>query len=376
MKKIKRLLAFILAATLSFFVFLPSGQKNTTEAKSYTAYENAVSCSVNAAGEEVKISSRLLELLFGKEKEGAPEGKILLITGGGVFGAKIKQNYVSISDPGECSALKVGDKIISADGKSISCGADLERIVQRRQGKEVSLVCKRGDKEVSVSITPKLVDGQYKLGLVLKDGAAGLGTITYIDPETGFFGGLGHGICDTDTGELIDMSKGEVTGVIIGGIKKGEAGKPGEISGILTNKLNGVLYANTECGVFGKLDKIPKELNTVAVQMGKKEEVHTGEATIISTVKTGLTKEYKIEITEISNTASATKSFKIKVTDPTLLAMTGGVVRGMSGSPILQDGKLIGAVTHVMVADPTEGYGIFIENMLSAAHSQIQPKAA
>ena len=240
----------------------------------------------------------------------------------------------------------------------------------------VTLVCERDGKEISVKITPKEVDGEYRLGIVLKDGAAGIGTITYIDPETGAFGGLGHGICDTDTGEVINFTEGVVTGVILSGVKKGEEGKPGELSGLLTDKVKGELYANTECGVFGRLDTVPESLAASAVEVAHRDEVHAGEATILSTVKVGSVKEYKIEISDINKNSTGTKSFRIKVTDPALIAITGGVVRGMSGSPIIQDGKLVGAVTHVMVANPTEGYGIFIENMLSASSSQVQPKAA
>ena len=191
--------------------------------------------------------------------------------------------------------------------------------------------------------------------------------LIYVNPKTGDFGGLGHGICDTDTGEVIDFTEGQVTGVILSGVKKGEEGKPGELSGLLTDKVTGELYANTECGVFGRLDTVPDSLTQTAVQIAHKDEVHEGEATILSTVKMGAAKEYKIEISEINKSSTGTKSFKIKVTDPTLIAITGGVVRGMSGSPIIQDGKLVGAVTHVMVANPTEGYGIFIENMINAS---------
>ena len=175
---------------------------------------------------------------------------------------------------------------------------------------------------------------------------------------------------------MIDFTEGQVTGVILSGVKKGEEGKPGELSGLLTDKVAGVLYSNTECGVFGRLDKIPDGLSATPIKAAKREEVHEGDATILSTVKLGACKEYKIQISEINKNSTGTKSFKIKVTDPTLIAITGGVVRGMSGSPIIQDGKLVGAVTHVMVANPTEGYGIFIENMLNAAQDQVIPKAA
>jgi stage IV sporulation protein B len=203
----------------------------------------------------------------------------------------------------------------------------------------------------------------------LKDGAAGIGTITYIDPVTGEFGGLGHGICDSDTGEVISFTAGEVTGIVLSGVKKGEEGKPGELSGMLTDKVSGVLYSNTECGVFGKLDKIPETIAATPIAIAHRNEVQEGEAIIRSTVKSGAVKEYKIQISEVNKASTGTKSFKIKVTDPTLIAITGGVVRGMSGSPIIQNGKLVGAVTHVMVASPTEGYGIFIENMLNAAQN-------
>ena len=371
-------LVLLLVAALSFFVFLPPEQ-NERASDSAPVSVGGELCSAVSAEEDVKISSRLWELLFGKDNEGnnAPSNeRVSLIVGGGIFGARIKQSYVSVSDPMDTAELKVGDRIISADGEKISCPADIKKIVKDSGGCEINLVCLRNGKTMNVKLTPKEVDGEYKLGVVLKDGTAGIGTVTYIDPKTGCFGGLGHGICDTETGELVEMNTGEVTNVILGGVKKGETGKPGELSGILTDKVTGTLTANTDCGVFGRLDRIPQGLETQTLEIAHRDEVHTGEATILSTVKMGARREFKIEITEINKTSTGTKSFKIKVTDPALIAITGGVVRGMSGSPIIQGGKLIGAVTHVMVADPTEGYGIFIENMLSAAESQAMPKAA
>lgn len=372
----KKSLVSLLAMTLSFFVFLAPGQNESGRLRDVTEKSDTVSCSTLPSGEEVKISSRLLELFLGKKDTAKPEKKnILLIAGGSVFGAKIKQSHITVSDPGGIKELKSGDKILSANGKGVHSSIDLKRIVIESDGKAIELGCQRGDKTFSCKVTPKREESEYSLGLVLKDGAAGIGTITYIDPETGMFGGLGHGICDPETGEIIEMSRGEVTGVILGGVKKGECGKPGELSGILTDKVMGTLYANTECGVFGKLDKIPQNLNTSPIEIAHRSEVHEGEATIISTVKLGASHEFKVQISDVNTSSTGTKSFKIKATDPALTAITGGVVRGMSGSPIIQDGKLIGAVTHVMVADPTEGYGIFIENMLSAAENTV-PKAA
>ena len=201
------------------------------------------------------------------------------------------------------------------------------------------------------------------------------GTVTFVDPESGLFGGLGHGICDSDTGEVVEMQKGVATGAILGGVHKGECGKPGELTGILTDEVKGTLNVNSDCGVFGILDSddIPSR---TAIPIATHTEVVAGEAKIISTVKNGKTAEYKIEIFDIDRNSTGSKSFRVRVTDDALKAMTGGIVRGMSGSPIIQNGKLVGAVTHVMVANPTEGYGIFIENMLNAAQDQVEPKAA
>ena len=362
------------------FIFPAQALSNTREIE--TSESESLLCSTLASGEEVRISSRIWELLFGKKGNETPNPepteskKVLLITGGSVFGAKVKQSHITVSDPGNIKELKSGDKILSINGQSVSSSIELRQIIKESEGRTVELGCKRGEKTFAVKVTPKFDGCDYSLGLVLKDGTAGIGTITYIDPETGEFGGLGHGICDPETGELVSMDYGEVVGVVLGGVKKGECGKPGELCGILTDKITGTLYSNTSCGIFGKLNKIPENLDTTPIEIAHRNEVHAGEATIISTVKNGKSSQFKVEISEVNNASDGTKSFKIKATDPALIAITGGVVRGMSGSPIIQDGKLIGAVTHVMVGDPTEGYGIFIENMLSAASGGAQPKAA
>lgn len=370
---IRRLIAFLLLISASALLISPLGKEKDVTVFATQKNED-VTCSLKDCESEIKVKSRLIELLFGKKEDEEP---IMLIPGGAIFGAKIKQSYVSVQNPGEIKDLKPGDKIISLNGRKISSVGDVKEFIESLDEKSITLVCERGGKEVTVKITPKKQDGEYKLGLILKDGAAGIGTITYIDPKTGAFGGLGHGICDTDTGEVIKLSNGQVCGVILSGVKKGENGRPGELSGLLTDKVSGDIYTNTECGLFGRLDKIPDMINAAPIKIAHREDVHEGDATILSTVKAGGTKEYKIKILDIDKNSTETKSFKIKVTDPTLIAITGGVVRGMSGSPIIQDGKLVGAVTHVMVADPTEGYGIFIENMLNAsASTRIESPAA
>ena len=325
-----------------------------------------------ATATDVRVGSRILELLFGKDEA----RERLLIPCGDVFGAAIKQRFVTVTDATGLPSVAVGDAIIAIDGKPIGSVAEVKAALASSGGEAVSLKLRGRGGERTVVAVPQLKDGEYRLGISLRDTAAGIGTVTFIDPESGAFGGLGHGICDGESGEIIEMRGGDVTGVILGGLHRGESGKPGELSGVLTDEDLGDLTANNGCGVFGVIEK-PEKLDTgAAIPIGRRDEVHLGEATVISTVKNGRRAEYKIEITEIDRASDGSKSFRIRVTDPTLIAITGGIVRGMSGSPIIQDGKLVGAVTHVMVADPTEGYGIFIENMLNASATVVTPKAA
>lgn len=315
---------------------------------------------------DVKLSSRLWELLFGKEVETGGDSSLSLAPGGEVFGAKIVAEYVSVGDAGEHKNLKVGDVILKINGRTVASTDDVKRAVEESGGGELSLTVLRGSDELTIKITPKIEGGVAKLGLSLRDGAAGIGTVTYIDKETGLFGGLGHAICDRDTGEVIELRSGVATKVVLGGVKRGTVGAPGELTGILTGEIDGELYKNCECGIFGRLDaSMLGEITEIPV--GKREEVHEGGAEIISTLKNGKPQKFSVEIHDIDRDAAGNKCFKVKVTDDALIAISGGIVRGMSGSPIIQDGKLIGAVTHVLVADPTEGYGIFIDNMLNAA---------
>ena len=333
---------------------------------------NAEEC-VPAIAEDVEIGSRFWELFFGGEKK--EESSVALLPGGDVFGVKIKQKYVTITESHGIPALKSGDVIISINGESVSSASDVRRLVEKSGGRSLTIRALHQGNEVAVEIRPNYEDGEYKLGLTLRDGAAGLGTVTFVDPKTGLFGGLGHGICDSESGEVILMESGDVCGVILGGIHRGESGKPGELCGVLTEKDMGDLTLNCDCGVFGIITD-PSALSGESIPIGRRNEVTEGEATIISTLKNGKSAEYKIEIYDIDRDSDGSKSFRIRVTDETLKALTGGIVRGMSGSPIIQNGKLIGAVTHVLVADPTEGYGIFIENMLNAADFKTDKKAA
>ena len=310
--------------------------------------------------ENTTVSSRLWELIFGKGSETRAE-ETRLVIGGDVFGARIYQGYISVEEDTACG-VRNGDIIRKVDGEAVEILRDLAFLLDKDDGVH-TLTIERGGKEVECRTDGK--DSCHRIVAASRDGAAGIGTVTYIDPTDMSFGGIGHGICD-ETGNPLHLKSGRVTGVIIGGTKKGEKGHPGELSGILTDRTSGEIKSNTGCGVFGKLTdgRVDK---SAAVPIATRDEVKEGTASIVSTVKNGKKMTYAVEIYDINKGETGTKCFKIRVTDPALLAITGGIVRGMSGSPIIQDGKLVGAVTHVMINDPTEGYGIFIENMLNAA---------
>ena len=369
-KPIMKALCFIL---IIYTIFVTIGVGVSAEDIKLTSINYVDDECLPALADGVQVGSRFLDLFFGKEEKSA-EGTNLLV-GGQVFGMKIRQKYVTIVESRGIPALKSGDVILSVDGEKVSTTSDVRQAVEKSKGKSMTIRALHQGNEIAVEIRPSMEDGEYRLGLTLRDSAAGLGTVTFIDPKTGAFGGLGHGICDSDTGEVIPMSGGDICGVILGGIHKGESGKPGELCGVLTDTDLGDLKINSECGVFGVLADIPSS-SSQSLPIGRRDEVVEGEATIVSTLKNGHTAEYKVRIYNIDQTSEGSKSFRIRVTDESLKAVSGGIVRGMSGSPIIQNGKLVGAVTHVLVADPMEGYGIFIENMLNAAGITELKKAA
>lgn len=365
----KRFVTFLTVISLLAGMFLlPAAavENINTDNESINKYEASnenepvqEDCTVEALSENVKVGSRFWELFFGSNESKR------LIASGDVFGVKIKQSYASIVDATGVPALRCGDYITAVNNTKVHSAKEIKDIINASGGEAVSIEAMRGKDIIRLVLVPKLEGGEYQLGITLRDVAAGIGTITFIDPETGEFGGLGHGICDSESGNVIEMQRGDALEVVLGGIHKGEAGCPGELSGVMTDITIGTLNTNTEVGVFGYINKERISELGEAYEVAKRSEVKAGEATIISTVKNGKKAEYKIEIYDIDQNSQGSKSFKIKVKDPALIAITGGIVRGMSGSPIIQNGKLIGAVTHVLVNDPTTGYGIFIENMLS-----------
>lgn len=302
---------------------------------------------------------------------GMPVGIYMETKGVLVLGLQEIENQEGIkSVPGK-HLVKDGDYIIGFDQKEIDNKKELTEEVKKTTKETVVLKLRRKQENILVKIHPaKDKKGNPRLGIWVRDNVQGLGTLTYLKVNSEF-GALGHGLHDTDTGGLMEISKGKVYDTYIQNIKKGTSGKAGGMEGVIVyNKYNvlGTIEQNTEQGIFGKIDKIERIFkDTEAMPAGKKAEVKTGKAKIRCTVD-GEVGEYEIKITKVDrNSIEKNKGMEVKITDQELLNKTGGVIQGMSGSPIIQDGKLVGAVTHVLVNDPTRGYGIFIENMLDAA---------
>ncbi|MCD7862310.1 MAG: SpoIVB peptidase [Lachnospiraceae bacterium] len=265
--------------------------------------------------------------------------------------------------------LQEGDYILAVDGKSVDDKTDIVDQVAQSDGDSLVLTINRNYQVFDAKVTPvRSKEGEYQLGIWIRDNAQGIGTLTYMD-ELGNFGALGHGIHDSDTGEIIHLKQDSLYETEILAIQKGESGSPGELTGVIEYREDqqlGNIYLNSEYGIFGScnLSLRSEMLKWEPVQVGYPEEAKTGYAQIICTVD-GERSYYDTEITAIhSDAANQSKALEITVTDPELLEITGGIVQGLSGSPIIQNDKIIGAVTHVFVNDPTRGYGIFISTML------------
>lgn len=271
--------------------------------------------------------------------------------------------------PYEKTGIKEGDMIVSINETAISCTADLIKEVNESEGNKIDLSYVREGQEYSTQITPaKTTANQYKLGLWVRDAAAGVGTITYYEPSTGKFAALGHGILDIDTGKLITIANGEIVNANILSIVKGRKGTPGEIRGTLSsNDTIGVVSKNTNLGIYGDITDVSKlNIDTSnELEVALRNEIQTGRAEILCTLENGVRKTYEIQIKKVyRNNNSDNKSMLIEITDNELLDKTGGIIQGMSGSPIIQNGKFIGAVTHVLVNNPKQGYAVFADMMI------------
>lgn len=272
--------------------------------------------------------------------------------------------------PARACGLRTGDIITHIDGQQVDSIEQVQSLLQSTGGEELAIQLTRGGRmvETTAAAAQCMTDGSYRLGAWIRDSMAGIGTITYYNPENGKFAALGHGINDVDTKLLMPLESGAIMASTVTDVQKGQKGTPGELHGKFDLEQDlGTLYANTDCGVFGVTDGADDRFSGNAVPVAKSGEVKVGPATILSNVNGEEVKSYDVEILRIYRcTGQDSRSMMVRVTDPELLEQTGGIVQGMSGSPIMQDGKLVGAVTHVLINDPTCGYGIFAETMLDA----------
>ena len=271
--------------------------------------------------------------------------------------------------PYENTGIKEGDTILKINENLINSTEELIETVNNSQGKDVKVQYIHQEETKECSISPvKTANSQYKIGLWVRDSAAGVGTVSFYEPSTKTFGALGHGITDIDTNELINIASGEFVTTRILNITKGESGNPGKIQGTVENQSNiGTIFKNSKFGIYGKVDNL-SSLNidtSKEMEVALREEIKTGKATILCSLDNQTPQEYEIEIEKIYKENNYdNKSMQIKITDQRLLDKTGGIIQGMSGSPIIQNGKFVGAVTHVLVNDPTKGYAVFGDIMI------------
>lgn len=283
--------------------------------------------------------------------------------------SEIKGEDNKVYKPYEEAGISEGDSIIEINGESVNTTNELIACVSKCKGNSINVKYIDDGETYNTTIKPvKTSSNVYKIGLWVRDAAAGVGTLTFYDSSTNSCAALGHGIQDVDTGELVDISSGEFVSTDIIDIEKGEKDSPGKIEGTIEDsKKIGEIYSNTNFGIYGtSTNKSELNLdNKKAVEVASRNEIKTGKASIICTLENGIRKEYEVQIEKIYiNNNENNKSMIVKITDEELLEKTGGIIQGMSGSPILQNGKLVGALTHVLVSDPTKGYGVFSDIML------------
>ena len=326
------------------------------------------------------LPCRLLGYIPFKEVKVTPVDEQEIYVSGSTIGIYMETEGVLVIDTGEIedqngemkepakNLVRQGDYIVSFNGEKISTKRELINDIAGLDGEEVTLEVKREGESVPVSVTPvKDTKGDYKLGIWVRDDTQGIGTLTYVD-QNGRYGALGHGISDIDTAQLLNIRNGALYKAQILAINKGSKGNPGELAGFIRyddRNILGSIEINSKNGIYGQFYKGAEDGITLKkMPVAYKQDVKTGEASVLCNVD-GEVREYQAEIKRIDlNHEDTNKSFVIQITDEKLLEKTGGIVQGLSGSPVLQNGKLVGAITHVFVQDSTSGYGIFIENML------------
>lgn len=321
-----------------------------------------------------EVSLKLFGIIPIKSVEICRTEAPVLTAGGTPFGIKLLMDGVMViklseSDcPAKESGIKTGDIIRLINNIPVSSNSEIQKIISESGGQKLKISVNRSGKEFITYLTPVWNPEKrcYIGGMWVRDSTAGIGTMTFINKSTGMFAGLGHPVCDSDTGEIVPVSSGKAVPVQITGTVKGRNGVPGELDGcFVSGESIGELEVNNRCGIFGRISSQAAEsYQGQEYKMGFKQDTETGKAYILCTTEGNTPESYEIEIESIDYSGeNSTRNMIIRVTDERLIEKTGGIVQGMSGSPIIQNDKIIGAVTHVFISDPTRGYGIFAENM-------------
>ena len=355
-------------------MFSISAKSSEQSVQAAESLEGKTEVNINSSEASVtKVEDSTL-MLFGtipiKDVQTGQITRPKLVPCGQPFGIRLVTDGVMVIDleklEGSCPAaecgIKKGDVIVSVNGVSVSTNKGISDIISGSKGKPCTVEYRSGSDQKTATLTPVYHDGTYKAGIWVRDSSAGIGTLTFYDPSSGAFGGLGHPICDADTKLPLPLSHGTVGEGKITGFNKSVKGDPGQLLGEFSSSASvGDITINNESGVFGTLNSSPSDQK--AIELGFRQEVHTGEAVIYTTIDDNETKEYKISIEKVDLNDDAEHDLIVKITDPELLEKTGGILQGMSGSPIIQDGRLVGAITHVFIDDPQQGYGIFADSM-------------
>jgi len=347
---------------------------------SFSILANSSANSISGASGTEISNSRLFGIFPVRIASAQVKQRRYVIPGGNVLGLKLYSKGVAVvavdgvqgingkENPAALADLRPGDLLLEIDGNPVTRNTQVSEAVSASGGKSMTLLIERDGIQKTLTFTPtKNSDGLYKAGIWVRDSSAGIGTITFTDPKTNMMAGLGHAICDVDSGAIIPISAGEAVPATIKGCYKSSGGKPGELCGVFDGAAFAALLQNSETGVYGMLYQ-PASEDPLRLPVAMKQEVRVGKAQIIATVDDGMPRCYDAEIRKVYPiSGNSRKNMILQITDPDLIAITGGIVQGMSGSPILQDGMLVGAVTHVFVNNPLQGYGIFAQTMLENA---------
>jgi len=381
------LVAYYKAQNIPTTIFIREGQNIKSNTLVKVCEESGSKSVKNKIGKDRKASVNVFGLFPIKSVSiKSVSNDIVLYPGGQPIGVKLSTKgvlVVALSDiktdkgkemsPAAVAGIQIGDNIIKINGLTMKNSEQTQSEINSCKGKDLKVVVERKGEEIETVIKPvkSSDDNKYKVGLWIRDSTAGVGTLTFYDEKSGIFAALGHPITDVDTGTILNINSGEIVSSSIIAVKKGLRGSPGELKGIFVNEENtlGQINKNTECGVFGKVSSKLNNKISKPMKVALRNEIKEGPAKILTTIDGGEPKLYNIEIEKLlSQDSPGPKSMVIRVTDQTLLDKTGGIVQGMSGSPIIQDNKIVGAVTHVLINKPDVGYGIYIEWMLKDAN--------